>query len=197
MTKPWHKTETTADTDAFTNDFWVGHSTDLLVGTFWADLIKKLQNEPAERLALAVKNLPLPGAFKEAALAIRALIRDKRKSKESYEDELSLLYWLAATNSFPIPYSELLRLPGYCVTESIPGSVMKTLSFSYKSLGYNKLTLLNKTDVKWLVEQWGNPSKHTTLHAIHIDVWRKYERILKDNEVSIKDSIAAAIRSLG
>lgn len=179
MTDLWHKTETDLDADEHAVDFWSRHRDELQTGEFWADRIKKLKGEPEKRLALAIENLPLPASFREAAIATRALIRDKRKQKIEYEEELALLYWLAAINSFSIPYSEVLKEPGYNVIESVPGKKLKGLPFSYKSLGYNKLELLNKTDIKWLSELWGEPEDHTTLHKMHNDVWREYEGKLK------------------
>ncbi|MCG7564901.1 hypothetical protein MHM95_01155 [Pseudoalteromonas sp. CnMc7-15] len=179
MTEAWHKTETDLDADEHAVDFWSRHREELQEGEFWADRIKKLRDAPEKRLALAIENLPLPASFREAAFATRALIRDKRKQKIEYEEELALLYWLAAVNSFSIPYSNVLKEPGYNVVESVPGKKLKGLPFSYKSLGYNKLELLNKTDVKWLSELWGEPEQHTTLHKMHNDVWREYECKLK------------------
>ena len=66
---------------------------DTNTGKFWADRIKDLRGEPARRLGLAFENLPLPGAFREASIATRALIRSKRKAGDEFEEELRLLYW--------------------------------------------------------------------------------------------------------
>ena len=183
MSKSWHKTETDVDAEKRADDFWSRHRSELQSGEFWANRIKKLQGEPVKRLVVALKNMPLPASFREAAIATRALIRDKRQRKASYDDELALLYWLAAINSFSIPYSEVLKEPGYNVIESIPGDKLKGLPFSYKSLGYEKLELLNKTDINWLIERWGEPDAHTTLHEMHNDVWVEYELKLKSKRI--------------
>lgn len=175
----WHNTKNDTDAEAFVLDFWSRHSKELQAGEFWADRIKKLRDEPVKRLQLAIENLPLPAAFREAAIAIRALIKEKIKLKQGYEEELALLYWLAAINSFSIPYSEELQQPGYNVIESIPRKKLKELPFTYKELGYEELELLNKTDIKWLVEAWENPNKHSTLHKIYNNIWCEYENKLK------------------
>ena len=125
----WINTETNEDARKSSIQFWESLRTDLKNEVFWADKIKKFRGEPTKRLKMALKNLPLPAAFREAAVATRALIREKRKQKKEYRDELALLYWLAAIDSFSIPYSTYLQQPGYNVIESIPGSVIKTLSF--------------------------------------------------------------------
>lgn len=92
---------------------------DLENGCFWADEIKKLRSQPDERLKMAINALPLPGAFRESSIALRALIREKRKSNEDCERELTFLYGLAALNSFMLPYSERLHEPGFNVFEGI------------------------------------------------------------------------------
>jgi len=60
------------------------------IGEFWADTIKKYHNDPNKRLMIALDNLPLPGAFREAKVALRATIRSKRKLKQDHSDELEL-----------------------------------------------------------------------------------------------------------
>ncbi|MFT4850467.1 MAG: hypothetical protein ACI83B_003024 [Sediminicola sp.] len=179
MSNSWHKTLGDIEAENHSANFWTKHAEDLSNGEFWADRIKKYRGEPAKRLKLALENMPLPASFREAAIATRALIREKRKAKEPYNEQLQLLYWLAAIDSFSIPSSEKLGEPGYNVIESIPGEKLKSLPFSFKQLGYKDLSLLNKTDVKWLIETWGEPEAHTTLHKLHFEVWEEYEDKLK------------------
>lgn len=196
MTEQWHKIESDEDTQAFSAEFWNRHRMDIESGQFWADRIKALRDDRAERLRLAIENLPLPAAFKEAAIATRALIRDARKQGLPYEDQLTLLYWLAAISSFGVPYSERLGQPGYNVVEAVPGKTLKGLSFSYAQLGYEKLDLLNKTDIKWLVECWGQPESHSTLHEIHLDVWRNYEEKLVLEQKERNEKFASEMKAL-
>lgn len=174
--KSWHKTKNLTEISSFSADFWRRHREELRSGEFWADKIKHLHGEPLERLKLAIENLPLPAAFREAAIATRFLIRQCRKLNEPYEDQLTLLYWLAAIDSFSIPYSEKLQMPGSNVMEIVPGAELKGLPFTYSELGYNNLKLLTKTDIKWLVEKWAEPNSHSTLNILHHEVWEKYEQ---------------------
>lgn len=174
----WLDTKTDGEAFSRLSSFWDALSSDLDAGEFWADRIKRYKDDPQKRLREALNNLPLPAAFRKAAVALRGLIKAKRKNKESYEEELFFLYWLAAIDSFPIPYSEKLREPGFNVFESIPGERVRKLPFTYDELGYKQLQLLNKTDRKWMVEHWEEPSAHTTLHELHKAVWAKYENKL-------------------
>ncbi len=174
----WLKTENSIEIEIFSQAFWKKHRNELASGGFWADRIKTFYGEPVERLRIAIENLPLPAAFREAVIAIRSLIRELRKENKPYADQLALLYWLAAVDSFSIPYSEILKEPGYNVIEIMPGEVLKGLPFSYGELGYKELGLLNATDIKWLIEAWGDPKQHTTLHQLYKSVWDEYENML-------------------
>ncbi|MEO9886327.1 MAG: hypothetical protein ABJR05_12680 [Balneola sp.] len=174
----WLETKNDQESKFLSTQFWKALKDDLDAGDFWSDRIKKYRDEPKKRLNEALDHLPLPAAFREAAISIRALIRERRKSNESYEEELTFLYWLAALHSFMIPFAKDLNEPGYNVMESIPGKKLKSLPFDYKSLGYKKLELLNKTDCKWIKEQWREPKNHSTLNEMHRELWNEYERKL-------------------
>ncbi len=172
--KPWLQTPTDSEAGARSADFWASMREEIDAGEFWADLIKRYKTDAHARLQLALRNLPLPAAFREASIALRSLIRTKRKEKQVYEEELACLYWLAAIESLSVAYSEKLREPGFNVIESIPGAVLRNLEFEYRVLGYEKLKL-NATEKKWIIEIWGEPEHHSTLHELHRAVWDSYE----------------------
>jgi len=175
MPKNWINAKSDDDAQKRIREYWDEMHSALKEGKFWADQIKEYKDEPTKRLSIALNNLPLPGAFREAAIAIRAIIRAKRKDNKEFEDELTLLYWLAAIRSFMLDYAPRLEEPGYNVIESIPAERLRSLQYDYSQLGYEKLTLLNKTDVKWLKELWGEPTSHKTLNSIHRKLWDDYE----------------------
>lgn len=171
----WYKTKSDEEAQERSVKFWSDLSASVRNGSFWADKVKEVRGEPLERLKISMENLPLPGAFREAAIAIRFVIRGRRKSNLDYTDPLSFLYWLAAIDSFCVPYSFNLQTRGMNVSEIIPGEKIKSLEFSYYQLGYKKLELLKTTDVKWLVECWGEPQRHSTLNNEYKELWLEYE----------------------
>jgi len=146
--------------------------------TFWADEIKALKDDPPARLAMASRHLPMPGAFKECAIALRALIRVKRTSGESWEHELRQLYWLAGIDSLMVPYAKHLSAPGFNVMAAIPGQRIRAIAVDYARLGHERLQLLNKTDRGWIEEAWGEPDRHSTLHQDEHALWDEYEQAL-------------------
>ncbi len=196
MTLHWLTTENSEETGTLSVEFWQRHKDAIASGEFWADRIALLHSDPEKRLQLALDNLPLPRAFREAAVAVRSLVREKKKLRIAVKEELTLLYWLAAVNSFSVPFSEVLNEPGYNVIQSIPGKTMQTLPFTYGELGYEYLTLLNKTDVKWIEEAWGSPSSHTTLYSMHIDLWKESEKRLRLIRESERNKFVNELRTL-
>lgn len=176
--KPW--LSTIGDQDALnrSGDFWSKMRADVDAAEFWADRIKKFKHDADGRLSLALAQLPLPSAFRECAVALRSIIREKKKNKQNYEEQLAFLYWLAAIDSFLIPYADKLGEPGFNVIESIPGNVILNLDFNYESLGCDNLKLLNATDKKMIIDLWGEPRGHSTLNQLKRSLWNEYEEKL-------------------
>jgi hypothetical protein len=174
----WIDTELEEHASQHGEAFWTNHRKAIQDDSFWADKIKELKDAPEARLELALENLPLPGAFREAAIALRALIRNAKKEGHDWKPLLQKLHQMAAYESFMLDYATRLEQPGYNVMESVPGKTVTSLPYTYEHLGYRELRVLNKTDAKWLVESWGEPKSHTTLNAMHKATWDHYEERL-------------------
>ncbi|MDY3305576.1 hypothetical protein [Psychrobacter sanguinis] len=143
--------------------------------SFWLTELQRNKTNPYKRYQSALKGLPYPAAFREAALGLRAIIREKAKNKQSAEEELTELYKIAVWQSFSMAYSNKAQTSGYSILERIPGSVIANLDYYYQDMGYEKLELINKTDAKRLVELWGEPDGHKTLLEADPKLWMKYE----------------------
>jgi hypothetical protein len=144
-------------------------------GQFWGDAIKEVQDDPSARLAMAERQLPLPGAFSQMAVARRAIIRQLKKEGKPFDGELRQLHYWAALSSWSVPYSEVLREPGFNVLESTPYAKLVNLDLTYDVIGCDKLLGLNKTDRKMMRDAWGEPKAHTTAHALYDKLWREQE----------------------
>jgi hypothetical protein len=156
-------------------DFWERHRTSIAEGSFWSDEIHKVRDQTHERLRIAVENLPLPAAFREAAIALRQIIRDRRKAKEPNEQESLFLYSLAAVESFTsaTKYLEDLGEPSWNALEMMSADDWQSLTFEWSSLGCNELPLLTKTDRRQMIDRWGEPPVHTNLRRLHENVWQR------------------------
>jgi hypothetical protein len=147
---------------------------------FWTDAIKEVHDNPAARFAMAKQQLPLPAAFREMAIALRAIIRRLRRDERPFNEELHQLHYWAALSSWSLPYSEALGEPGYNVFESTPYAKLAELDLSYHVIGSEELVGLNGTDRKMMRDAWGAPKTHTTAHAVYGDLWREQERKLAE-----------------
>lgn len=144
-------------------------------GKFWYDEIKKMRTESTKRLDLALKSLPLPAAFREAAKALRTLIRESKKIDEDYSTYIEQLYKIACIRSFMLDYAPVLKMPGYNVMLSIPGGLLFSLKLDYYIIGVEKLELLNATDRKMMVEKWGDAKEQKTMNEVYRNIWDRAE----------------------
>ncbi|MUG31217.1 hypothetical protein [Psychrobacter sanguinis] len=153
----------------------------------WSNYIKVHKEDAAKRYEVAQAFLPSPLGFKESVLALRALIRDKKKQQVDFESELHSLYHLAAWESFYPKHSTALDEPGFKIFDYMPGGMITALEIEYQKLGYEQLKLINKTDAKLLVQYYGEPQQHSTLYALYPKLWQQAEaRYAKSLDASNK-----------
>jgi hypothetical protein len=140
----------------------------------WADAVDKLKGKGNLQGALAEcrKNFPFPFAFRNAAVAIRKQIRDKRKNKEDYGNLLEALYNTAVCeNFFRFVKWNLVLDNRLCSLTA--GPLVERIAHPYHQIGYQGIELLNTTDRKWLVEKWGEPKCHSNAKTANPKLWKE------------------------
>jgi len=178
----WYKKMTISETSDPVWENFLSLKEQIQSDEFWFDAIRKNRNDNTERLKLALKNLPLPAAFSEAAKAIRTSIRELKKHKEDYSEMLTKLYKLACVRSFMLDYAPLLKQPGFNVMLSIPGGALFNLRTEYNEIGIEKLELLTMTDRKMIIECWGSTNANYTMNELYSDIWEKAEEAMCKKE---------------
>ena len=143
------------------------------------------------RLKNAKKSFPLPAGYKDACICMRMLIKDKKNEKKSYKKELMQLYRFACEYNFfdSSPYLENVKEPSYNLDEVIKKSEFSALNMPYREIGYNRIPQLNKTDIKWLVSEYGEPENHTTVSKYHRDFHEKAEVLLKEKRKGEREKL--------
>ncbi len=143
------------------------------------------------RLQNANKSFPLPAGYKDACICMRMIIRNKKKEEQSYESELKQLYRFACEYNFfdSRPYLEDVQEPSYNLNEVIKKSEFSALKMPYREIGYNHIPQLNKTDIKWLVAEYGEPENHTTVSEYHKDFHEKAEALLKEKRIIAREKL--------
>ncbi|HEY0414601.1 MAG TPA: hypothetical protein VGD66_15820, partial [Allosphingosinicella sp.] len=86
-------------------------------GEFWYDTLQREKSDPARRYEIARRHLPLPAAWREMAVALRAIIKQARKEEVDFEAHLRELHQLAAIWSFSAPAPSGRAGAGYRVIE--------------------------------------------------------------------------------
>ena len=153
-------------------------------GEFWSDGIARLKDDPPARLAMAMRHLPLPAAFREASIALRAMIRAKRKAKLPYEDELRQLHRLGAMSSLA-PYDDL---------EMTPYTEFERIDLRPETIGWTEI--VSVTDAKWMAEAWAEPKRHTTAAALYPDVAKASAARYARCRQAMRDSITSHLDAL-
>lgn len=102
-----------------------------------------------------------PLAARQIVKELRAAIRAKRKAKEGYLAELQALYGAAILADFAdalaFEYTGANVLAAYLHKDEV-----RAAAIEYSATGYEHITALGKTDVKWLVANFGEPETHRT-----------------------------------
>ena len=107
---------------------------------------------------------PQHGASR-AQKELRALIRERRKSKQPWDD---LLQWLYGT-SVLAHFAESLSFEGSgtrVLASHVDAQEFNPVRIDYQTIGYQCLETLGKTDIKWLVERFGEPAEHQSFDAL-------------------------------
>ncbi len=144
-----------------------------------------------------------PHSASELAKALRTLIREKRKAKQPYSDLLLALYGVSA----------MADLSASLVFEGIQAHYMarfvslpelQTIQCDYATMGYQCSKSLSKTDIKWLVEELGEPSEHQAINAVFPQIQRNaigrycWSEMRRGDETSMQGWLTALIkRNLG
>ena len=130
-----------------------------------------------------------PSSLVEVAKVFRALIRERRKAKQPYDDLLRALYGTCVLNDF----AESLAFEG-TVAQAMTGYVdiheLQRIRVDYSMMGYERISSLSKTDIKWLVEAFGEPVKYPSFnnefpHARNRAISRHcWEQLRRENETA-------------
>lgn len=107
------------------------------------------------------------GPHGAAAIAkeLRALIRERRKAKEPHLDLLLALYGACVAADL----SASLRFEGtqpHYMARFVDINEVEPVKLDYTTMGYQCIESLSKTDVKWLVESFGEPAEHQSFEAL-------------------------------
>jgi len=112
-----------------------------------------------------------PNSATEISKALRKLIRERRKTKQPFGNLLQALY----NSCILADFSESLAfegMPVHLIASYVDFRELKGIKIKYSSMGYKLIKALSKTDVKWLVEVFGEPADHMSFDAVYPNIRR-------------------------
>ena len=139
---------------------------------FWADKVQRLKKQglSEEVIREARKHIPYPAAFKEIAIAIRRDIRTKRKEGTDTKSLLRKLHKWAVIENF-VNHVDWGWIISDRIIHSTSHSSIQGIKSPYKTVGYKELGLLRTTDIKWLIETFGEPNEHKNAKEANPELW--------------------------
>lgn len=102
---------------------------------------------------------------------LRSVVRERRKLKQPHEDVLRALYGACVMGDLV----EALKFEGnqpHHMAEFVSASELQSVHLDYATMGYQKIDSLGKTDVKWLVDAFGEPAEHQAFIAAWPVIWQ-------------------------
>jgi DNA polymerase III epsilon subunit-like protein len=112
-----------------------------------------------------------PHGALEIAKELRALIRERRKAKESYQELLHALYGACIAKDLSASL-EFEGIQPHYMARFVDINDFKQVRLDYMGIGYLCIKSLSKTDVKWLIDVFGEPAEHQALDALWPDIRR-------------------------
>lgn len=123
------------------------------------------------------------------AKVLRALIRERRKAKETYQDLLQALYGACIAEDF----SASLKFEGiqpHYMARFVDINEIRLVELDFRSMGYHCMASLSKIDVKWLVEAFGEPVEHQSFDALWPHIRRNAVARYCWSELSSSDDVS-------
>ncbi len=147
----------------------------------WLEVSKEQQAVGDFTAALSTCSAALPqmGAFKQSCLILRAQIRTLKKAQQDSNAALEQLHHLAALASFFHSKATGVKPLSPSASKKVDYSEFAHMNTPYNDLGYEQLPLLSKTDIKWMIQAWGEPNTHTHMRQLHARQWQQLLSTLK------------------
>ena len=122
-------------------------------------------------LDMSKAHFPKTQAFQQAAIILRQQIRAGLDQFQPVDTLLRELFHVAAL-------ADLFRASSSHkpVDPQAALAAVRTVTFQYPAIGYLRLKLLNKSDVRALEQLWGSPSAHRHVEEVLGEDWFRWCR---------------------
>ncbi|TFH73141.1 hypothetical protein E3V39_07840 [Gammaproteobacteria bacterium LSUCC0112] len=136
----------------------------------WKERCKTLRNLKLypEALLAAQEGWPQLQSYEQAAVTLRAMIRTCDSTNlEQLNKLLKMLYQAACEASFLYDRPSGQASPGWqTVAQTTTRQDLQQHVFSWQLIGYKELKLLTATDIKKMIQLWGDPDQHLSVRSL-------------------------------
>lgn len=106
-----------------------------------------------------------PNSVAGLAKELRSIIREHRKANQPHDDLLRALYGVGVAADLAQSIAFEGVRPHY-MARFVDLTELQSVKLDYPAMGYQLIESLSKTDVKWLVEAFGEPAEHQSVEAL-------------------------------
>ena len=144
----------------------------------WLWEIKRLRERGdfAEALARSRARHPRVQAYQQTLVTLRAEIKLAQRDGRSLQPMLSSLYRHAALADLFRHDSPCRPDPDNPLAPRLAALAAERLDLPWPLIGYRRLRLLTRTDIRLLTEAWGEPDAHRHAEEVEREAWRELER---------------------
>lgn len=106
-----------------------------------------------------------PNASRSIAKKLRASIRERRKAKKPYRELLSSLYGICIAADI----TSSLEFEGISprhMASFVDINEIHHIAIDFRTVGYKHIKSLAKTDIKWLIEAFDEPTEHQPIDIL-------------------------------
>ncbi len=155
----------------------------------WLEDVKHLRKHQQLRQAQAIcyQMQPLKDAFEQTCLILRAEIRELDKKSNRHAEALDELYRTAAYYSFLYDKLSDSQPSLHNTVKYLKRDDWVSLDMPYEKIGYDKLKLLKKNDIKALIALWGEAKTHQSARQYHRRIWADLQKKVSSAVLIAKD----------
>lgn len=154
-------------------------------GAPWLQELKRLRERGDFPRALALSRVrhPRVQAYQQTLVTLRAEIKQAQREGRSLQPMLSSLYRHAALADLFRHDSRCRPDPDSPLAPHLAALAAEHLDLPWPQIGYRRLRLLTRTDIRLLTEAWGEPDAHRHAEEVEGEAWRELQRAGSENGV--------------
>lgn len=132
------------------------------------------RGEMNSALSRCRREFPLWGAYNQACIILRTQLKQSQSASVQENALLEQLYALAASAEMLHDKSGETPALNLAQIRQLDLARLDSLTFPYRDIGYARLRLVRKNDIRLMQARWGRPEQHQLPRAYHREWWQTF-----------------------